>query len=375
MTHRLTFYPIGNADCCQIELECSRWLLFDYADRRNPNDPTDKRINLADTLRIGLADAKRDRYDVVAFTHADDDHIAGAADFFALDHAAKYQGNGRIAITELWVPAAMILETGVSEDSRALRQEARHRLRAGYGIKVFSRPTVLAAWLEGQGLSVAARAACIVDAGQVVPGLSKTEHRVEFFSHSPFAEREGSALIDRNKDSIVVQATFDCDGVDARLLLTGDTDWENLSDIVRITRWHGNDDRLAWDVVKVPHHSSYLSLAAEKGVEMTNPTPEIVWLYEEQGADSGILVSTSDPIPVGDTVQPPHRQAARYYRLRGTPKGGEYVVTMEHPRVTAPKPLVILLERSGARVVRAGVSSGLAATSVAAPRAGRPDVR
>jgi len=375
MAHKVTFYPIGNADCCQVELERGRWLLFDYADRRNPNDPADKRIDLAGTLRIGLADAKRNQYDVVAFTHADDDHIAGAANFFALDHAAKYQGGDRVAITELWVPAAMILETGVSEDARALRQEARHRLREGYGIKVFSRPATLAAWLEDQGLSVAARAGCIVDAGKVVPGLSKAEHGVEFFSHSPFAEREGDVLIDRNKGSIVVQAIFDCDGVDAKLLLTGDTDWENLSDIIRITKWHGNHDRLAWDVVKVPHHSSYLSLAQEKGNEMTDPTPEIAWLYEERGADGGILVSTSDPIPTGDTVQPPHRHAARYYRLRGTPKGGEYVVTMEHPRATAPKPLVILLDRAGARVVRAGVSSGLAATSVAAPRAGRTDGR
>ncbi len=371
MTHTLTFYPLGNADCCQIVTDRGGWYLFDYADRRNPVDPADKRIDLPTTLRRGLRAAGRTGYDLVAFSHADDDHIKGASAFFALDHAAKYQGDDRIAMKEMWVPAAMILEDGVTDDARALRQEARHRLREGYGIRVFSRPAALESWLQAQGLSVARRAKWIVDAGQLVRGYSKALQGVEFFAHSPFASRtEDGRLVDRNKRSIVVQATFDCGGADARLLLTADTTWENLTDIVRITRWHRNEHRLAWDVVKVPHHCSYRSLSDVKGAEMTKPTPEIAWLYETQGASGGRVVSSSDPIPGGDTIQPPHKQAAAYYQRHGTPAKGEFVVTMAYPTTRAPEPLVILLDAGGARVRRPPAPGSAGVTTVSAPRAG-----
>ena len=107
---RLTFYPIGNADTCLIDLANSRKLLFDYADERNPDDDEDKRIDLSKTLRDDLKAAKRDSYDVVAITHLDDDHTCRADEFFYLDHAEKYQKGTRTKITELWVPAAVITE-------------------------------------------------------------------------------------------------------------------------------------------------------------------------------------------------------------------------------------------------------------------------
>ena len=32
--HRLTFYPLGNADCCLIDLANGQKILFDYAGRK-----------------------------------------------------------------------------------------------------------------------------------------------------------------------------------------------------------------------------------------------------------------------------------------------------------------------------------------------------
>jgi hypothetical protein len=57
-------------------------------------------------LKADLRCARRDYYDVVYFTHLDDDHCCGSGHFFWLEHAAKYQGESRIKIDELWVPAA-----------------------------------------------------------------------------------------------------------------------------------------------------------------------------------------------------------------------------------------------------------------------------
>jgi len=92
---------------------------------------------------------QRAEVDVLALTHGDDDHIRNSTEFFELRHAVKYQGNGRIKVKELWVPAAMILEEGTNDQQTneviIWRQEARHRLREGKGIRVFSRPDKLKA--------------------------------------------------------------------------------------------------------------------------------------------------------------------------------------------------------------------------------------
>lgn len=108
MMPKLTFYPLGNADTCLIDLANGKKLLFDYSDERNINDPEDKRINLPKVLRDDLKAVKRDYYDLLAITHLDDDHTCKAGEFFYLDHAEKYQKGDRIKIRELWVPANVI---------------------------------------------------------------------------------------------------------------------------------------------------------------------------------------------------------------------------------------------------------------------------
>ena len=45
--HKLNFFPLGNADCCRIDLQNGKKLLFDYAHMRCAEDPTDKRIDKA----------------------------------------------------------------------------------------------------------------------------------------------------------------------------------------------------------------------------------------------------------------------------------------------------------------------------------------
>ena len=207
--HTIKFYPLGNADSIKIDLANNRILLFDYANTRDPDDDDDLRIDLAEQLQKELAEADRNSFDIVAFTHLDDDHVTGAPDFFFLEHAAKYQGDGRIGIEELWVPAAAIIETGLSGDKRVIQAEARHRLVKGEGIRVFSRPGLLEEWLEDHGLTLKDREHLITDAGQLIPGFCLDEDELEFFVHSPFAMRlDDDEVVDRNRDALVVQATF-----------------------------------------------------------------------------------------------------------------------------------------------------------------------
>lgn len=262
--HKLTFYPLGNADCCLIDLNNKKKILFDYANLKDPENDKDLKVDLAAALKADLDKEKRDYYDVVAFTHADDDHIHGFSDFFFLEHAKKYQDEGRIKINELWVPAALITEEGLKDEAAVLRSEARHRFMIGKGIRVFSRPERLKEWADKEGINIEERRGIITDAGQLVPGFDKLTEGVEFFVHSPFASRQEDKLVDRNGDGLVMQAVFSYDSVETKLFLSSDATNDILTDIVKITRGHKRDDRLEWDVMKIPHHCSYKALSEEK---------------------------------------------------------------------------------------------------------------
>lgn len=373
---QLTFYPLGNADTSLIEMQDGRRMLVDYA-AVGTTAAGDKRCDLPAELKSDLKKAGCDSYAVVAFTHLDDDHCCGSGDFFWLDHAAKYQGAGRPKIETMWVPACAVTEEGLCDSARAIRQEARYRLKQGKGIRVFSRPERLKEWLASEGLTVESRRGCFVDAGKLVDDFSLDADGVEFFAHSPHAIRtDDRGLVDRNGDSIVFQARFREGGADTDVLFTGDVDHEVLAEIVDITRYHGNDDRLHWNVYHLPHHCSYRSVGPDKGADKTKPTKQVTWLCETQGEARGYVVSPSKPIPFKGSaedrdVQPPHRQAAAYYKEDVLADGRHLLVTMAEPSTTGPKPIVLLITRDGAIKDTSGGGGAKAAASLVAPRAGR----
>ncbi|MEJ7816565.1 MAG: MBL fold metallo-hydrolase [Rubrobacter sp.] len=372
MAHRITFYPEGNADTCLVEPENGEMLLFDYADRHGDDEAARLRVDLSAALEEKLEAAGRDGFDVVAFTHLDDDHIHGATEFFHLRHALRYQIGDRAEIDELWVPSAAITEENLKGEAAVVRAEARYRLREGEGIRVFSRPGALADWLASQGIALEDRRGLITDAGQIVPGRRKEVHGIEFFAHSPFAHRQNeNELVDRNRSSLVLQATFRYGEQDVRLFLSADSSHEDLADIVRISLYHGNDDRLKWDIMKIAHHCSYTSLGPEKGAEVTVPMPEVARLLEDFGQYGSILVSSSDPIPAVDTNLPPHRQAKNYYEGVASEHEGEFEVTMQHPKPARPEPLVITIDGTGAGIEKIIPTGSLEITTNRAPRAGR----
>jgi hypothetical protein len=377
MTARLTFHPLGNADCTRIDLADNRKMLIDFADMRDSKDPWDRRIDLPVELRTDLRAAKRDNYDVVCFTHLDDDHCRGSSEFFWMDHAAAYQGDDRIKIRELWVPAAAILEDGLDDCARVIRQEARYRLKKGSGIRVFSRPAKLKAWLEKNGLSLESRTHLITDAGQYVPGFSTAgPERAQFFIHTPFGWRQNAnEIIDRNQDSVVFQATFQEGGRETRALFMSDIDCDSIRQIVKISKAHKNEDRLLWDIFKIPHHSSYTAIGPDKGEDETKPVDEVKWLCETQGQDRNTMMSTSCSIPIKGSdedkdVQPPHRQAAAYYRRVASAKDGQFKVTMDLPSASKPKPTTIEITDRGARLLTVSATVGAASIVSTPARAG-----
>lgn len=334
--HKLSFFPLGNADCSLIELENEKVILIDYANMRSPTDTNDKKIDLPKALNERVAGD----FDVVCFTHADSDHIKGFSDYFYLNHTKKYQDGERKIIKELWVPAAIILETGVDGEQQILRAEARHRLKNKQGIRVFSNPDILKSWCEDQGMKMTEIEHLLVNAGKLAPGFKKETEGVEFFVHSPFSTQIENETFDRNNSSIVLQATFG-NRFESKVLFGSDIKAAVWKDIVNISKYYGNQDRLNWDVFHVSHHSSYTALAEEKGVSKTKPIDEVKYLFEDRGNKRGFIVSPSLDIPTEKTIQPPHKEAAAYYRGLDSQ---EYIVTMEYPTKANPKALTFKID-------------------------------
>jgi len=369
----ITFYPLGNADSSLTEFEDGRLMLIDYCACKDPKDKKDRRIDLPEELRAELARRDREDFDVVAFTHADNDHVAGAEDFFWLEHAEKYQGKGRIKIKELWVPANSILEKGTTGSARAIRQEARYRVKKNRGVRVFGNRGCLDEWLKGEGIKPETRHHLITHAGELIPGFSRDEDegQAELFVHSPFAFRMEGEDVDRNNACLVLHASFFAGGNPYRIMFGGDAEWEAWRDIDYISQKNGNSDRLKWDGFKIAHHCSYTALGPEKGKEETKPAPEVAHIFD-QGQLACILVSSSDPIPSSDTDLPPHKQAAAFYRRVKKVKKGEFVVTMETPSTEHPEPIVIeVTDRGLLRRKRSPATPAVAAViSRPSPRVG-----
>lgn len=383
--HKLTFYPLGNADSTRIDLADSRQMLVDFGDKGS-----DRSVDLAAELRKDLKARGRTAYAIVAFTHLDDDHCQGAADFFHFEHSSALQGGERIGIEELWVPAAVVTEDLEPDtDKSAIQKEARHRLKKGTGVRVFSRPERLAEWLESQGLTLESRKDLITDAGQTVPEYDLDgPEAVEFFIHSPHATRsDANEIEDRNGDSLVFQARFRDGAQDTDALFAGDINHEVWQEIVDITIERGRHLaphlRLHWDVYKLPHHCSYTAIGPEKCTRLspnkTPPVEQVRVLCEEHAGSRCIVVSPSKPIPAKGTkededVQPPHREAAAYYTEDVvTPKDGKFIVTMNHPKgASQPKPVVVEIGAYGAKHVIPGAAAlgASGVTSAASPRAG-----
>lgn len=342
----ITFYPLGNADCSLIEFADGRLMLIDYYKGKQEENEEDKRVKLPEELSDILEDKERDYFDVVAFTHRDADHVQGAEEFFWLEHADKYKGDDRIKIKEIWVPACYILEEGLKDSARVIREEAKHRLIKGKGIRVFSQPDSIDDWLKSKDVKPEERKHLITSAGNCVPGFTKENGKAEIFVHAPFAFQLDDEEIDQNRASLVFHITFFEGDTCSRAFFGADTTYDVWEKIVYKTKDEKRLERLIWDIFNISHHCSYKALSEEKGKDITEPVEDVKYLFD-QGQSECYLISSSEVIPDEETKQPPHKQAAAYYEEVAGDKSGEFLVTMNTPTSDKPKPIVILLDESG----------------------------
>ena len=84
---KLTFFPVGSADTCLIELQSGERMLVDFADMADTGDDSDKRCDLTSLLSEDFEEAGVEEYRIVAFSHLDTDHCKRSSEYFWLDHA------------------------------------------------------------------------------------------------------------------------------------------------------------------------------------------------------------------------------------------------------------------------------------------------
>lgn len=377
--HKIKFYPVGNGDTSQIILENGKRILFDYRHVKSSEDDKGPEINLARALRDELNEARRDYFDVVAFTHGDKDHIENSTEFFWFESKKEYQSDDRIKIHELWVPASLIIENftndELSQEIVAWRQEARHRLRMGANIKVFSRPDKLKDWLENERLTVESRQHLIVDAGTTVDSFDLDSDAVEFFCHSPFVKQvdEGDDL--RNGAALIFNVRFKSGTQTFDYFCVGDSDCSVLEDIVSISEAKGNADRLEWDLYSVPHHCSHHALNPDKGDTVTVPINGVKSLLRKGRPGSYMLCSSNEIKNSPEAYKqkmPPHIQAKNTYSatLKAI-EGCRFVVTMEESPSAKPAPVVFKVDSYGICLQTAAKTSGTAYVATQrTPRAG-----
>jgi hypothetical protein len=379
--HQITFYPVGNGDTSLITLSNNKHILLDYRQHANATDKDKPEFDISVALNKALG--KKSSFDVVAFTHADNDHIEGSIDYFYLEHSKKYQDDCRKKIDELWVPAAMLLESA-SKDKQSnefvlWRQEARYRLKNKKDIKVFSKPDDLKKLIALWGMNENELDDYIIDAGTIVDTFSLKNDSVEFFVHSPFMkhcdDETGKDIKKvRNQAALIFNVRFKAGVEFFDFLAVGDSEHEVLDDIVGITKYKKNTDRLAWDIFNIPHHCSYLALSNEKDDKETQPTAKVQELLEMGKKDAYIICSSKAFKTEKDALietQPPHLQAKRCYEtyLKKI-KGRKFLVTMENEGTKNPQPITIYIDKDGLSMKKLKSASHSTAMAIP-PRAGK----
>ena len=341
MAQEFTFYPLGNAETCLLELENGGKLLFDYA-AVNDGSSSDSRYDVKEEL------SAIKEFDVVMFSHPHEDHTKGASEFFYLDHAQKYQSEDRAKIKELWVSSAFLLETNLENqsDAKIIRNEARHRLKEGYGIKVFAAPDSLKDWLDEHDIDYDDVCSLIVHAGKELELSDALGEEMQVFVHAPFSD-DSEVVDDKNTPSIVLQLRLYNGKQETDLLITGDTPYEVLDRVVEVSQENDNEGYLSWDIYDIPHHCSYTGLNEKESddVEVITPTDNVQWLLEQANPGS-YMVASCDKIT--EETSPPHMCAKLAYE-QYTADDVKFLATMEHIPTgkTVPTPIRFTIDSMG----------------------------
>lgn len=311
----LLFWPVGTGDSTTIVVEPNRVIM--QVDLRHTAQSEDEETDgapIVDELLDHLPQTYGRPYlAAFALTHPDKDHIQGFA--YLLNNAD---------IGELWFSPWIFREQDddLCEDAIVFRTEAHRRVDAtiaaggdpgpGNRVRLIGHDPLL----EEEHYRGFPRAFLTVP-GNPVTMLDGTDRTGAFraFIHGPFKPEE--MVGDRNNTSLVMQIVLGSDPAQGGVLLFGDHRYPTIRKIIDVTREHGNENSLRWQVLLAPHHCSK-SVMYQDEEGRTVLKQDILDEFEALQVGDGVIVSSSCCVPASNASgdNPPHAAAkARYEEI------------------------------------------------------------
>lgn len=310
------FWPVGTGDSTTFVVEPNSVIMqVDLRHTANSEDDDADSAPIVDQLVEHLPQVGGRPYlSAFALTHPDQDHILGFAELL-----------NSADIGELWFSPWIFRDNdddGLCEDAVVFRTEAHRRVDAtiaaggdpgaGDRVRLIGHDPLLEEehykGFPKDFLTIPGNPVTMLD-GADVTGAFRA------FIHGPFKpdERVGN----RNNTSLVMQIVLGDDPAQGGILLFGDHEYPTIRKIIDVTRAHGNDDALAWQVLLAPHHCSKSVMYQEEDGN-TVLKQDILDDLESFQVGDGVIVASSCSVPASNASgdNPPHAKAkARYEEI------------------------------------------------------------
>jgi len=309
------FWPVGTGDSTTFVIKEDEVILqVDLRHLEKGEDDETEYVAINDELESRLPKVDGKPYlSTFALTHPDLDHIQGFGDLLE-----------RIKIGELWFTPRVFREhtNELCDDAVAFQEEAERRVAAtikaqgdpgaGDRVRIFGYDTLL----EEEEFKGFPEGFFTVP-GNAISSLDAEDLSGDFeaFVHAPFNEDvEGG---DKNDSSLALQIVLGDEPSAGGVLLFGDLKYPTIRKIFDESKEHGNDDRLAWQVMLAAHHCSKSVMYQKEGDKLVKKQ-DILDDMEAAQVGDGIILASSDSIPGTEKKgeNPPHARAkARYEEI------------------------------------------------------------
>lgn len=315
---RIYFWPVGTGDSTTFVVRGGE-VVF-QVDLRHSHKSDDEDTDCApiiDYLEEHLPKVDGKPYlSAFAITHPDKDHIQGFEDLV-----------DRVTVGELWFSPRIFREhdddkDSLGPDAKAFREEAHRRVTAtvaaggdpgaGNRVRVVGWDTLLEEE-HYQGLP----AEFFSVPGDVVRSLDGEDLTGEFraFIHGPFKQGSDEDVGDRNDTSLAMQIVLGDDPSVGGVLLFGDHKYPMLRKIFDVTKAHGNEESMKWQVLLAPHHCSKSVMYQTENDKLVLKQDILDDLAAYQ-VGAGYVVASANCVPASnnDGDNPPHALAKKRYQ-------------------------------------------------------------
>lgn len=324
------FWPVGTGDSTTIVVDEDTIFQLDIRHLSKSEDDEDDHAAIVDKLEESLPQKDGKPYlAAFALTHPDKDHVQGFAELLE-----------RVEIGELWFTPRVFREheDDFCDDAVAFREEAHRRvtetIKAGGDPGAGNRVRLIGydELLEEEHYTGFPKE-FFTTPGNLVTMLDGEDRTGKFqaFIHGPFKD---DSVGDRNDTSLAMQVVLGDDASIGGVLLFGDLKYPTIRKIFDVTKQHGNDQYLSWQVLLAPHHCSKSVMYQEEDGKTVRKQDILDDINDAQVGD-GYIVSSSEKVPSldSDGANPPHAKAkARYEEIA---KGG-FICTQEDGEAGEP---------------------------------------